>query len=268
LSSPPNPWVEPSPPPEPFPSAPTSMAENPSWTGWDVLRIAFATMGSIVAFLLLVAYLAHRLLYPGLPLAEVSRYPLVTVVAQFLAYLVVLAYMTSLVDRKAGGSFWQEIHWNRPRNWPAYVMGGVVLAFGLQAVAHFLPMPKELPIDRFFQTPAEAWILSLFGATFAPLIEELFFRGFLYPVLARRLGLFLGVVLTAAGFGVIHSPQLGRAWAPVLVVFLVGLVLTITRAVTKSVAAGVIIHMSYNTTLSVLIFAATGGFRHFEKLAQ
>jgi len=87
-------------------------------------------------------------------------------------------------------------------------------------------------------------------------------------VLARRLGLFLGVVLTAAGFGVIHSPQLGRAWAPVLVVFLVGLVLTITRAVTKSVAAGVIIHMSYNTTLSVLIFAATGGFRHFEKLAQ
>src|SRR5437868_15145331 len=78
----------------------------------------------------------------------------------------------------------------------AYELGGVVLAFGLQAVAHFLPMPKELPIDRFFQTPAEAWILSLFGATFAPLIEELFFRGFLYPVLARRLGLFLGVVLT------------------------------------------------------------------------
>jgi len=168
------------------------MAENPSWTGWDVLRIAFATIGSIVAFLLLVAYLAHRLLYPGLPLAEVSRYPLVTVIAQFLAYLVVFGYMISLVDRKASGSFWQEIHWNRPRNWPAYVMGGVVLAFGLQAVAHFLPMPKELPIDRFFQTPAEAWILSLFGATFAPLIEELFFRGFLYPVLARRLGLFSG----------------------------------------------------------------------------
>src|SRR3989442_2241304 len=131
LPSPPNRGVEPSPPPEPFPSAPTSMAENPSWTGWDVLRIAFATMGSIVAFLLLVAYLAHRLLYPELPLAEVSRYPLVTVVAQFLAYLVVLAYMISLVDRKASGSFWQDIHSNRPRNWPAFVIVGVVLAFGV-----------------------------------------------------------------------------------------------------------------------------------------
>src|SRR5438045_5575821 len=104
------------------------MAENPSWTGWDVLRIAFATMGSIVAFLLLVAYLAHRLLYPELPLAEVSRYPLVTVVAQFLAYLVVLAYMTSLVDRKAGGSFWQEFNWNWQRYWTAYVVSVCVEA--------------------------------------------------------------------------------------------------------------------------------------------
>src|SRR5438309_8830440 len=100
------------------------MAENPSWTGWDVLRIAFATIGSIVAFLLLVAYLAHRLLYRGLRLAEVSRYSLVTVIAQFLAYLVVLAYMISLVGSKAGGSFGQEKQWNGPRSWTAYVGGG------------------------------------------------------------------------------------------------------------------------------------------------
>src|SRR5437764_5369823 len=116
--------------------------------------------------------------------------------------------MISLVDRNASGSFWQEIHCFFFRQKTAYDMGGVVLAFGLQAVAHFLPMPKELPIDRFFQTPAEAWILSLFGATFAPLIEELFFRGFLYPVLARRLGLFLGVVLTAVGVGVVTASLL------------------------------------------------------------
>jgi len=242
--------------------------QDPSWTGWDVLRLAFATIGSIIVFLLLVASLAHRLLYPGLPFAEVSKYPLVTVIAQFLAYLVVLAYMMAVVDRRAAEGFWRAIHWNWPQNWPGYVLGGTVLAFALQAFAHFLPMPKELPIDRFFQTPAEAWILSLFGATFAPLIEELFFRGFLYPVLARRLGIFLAVVLTAAGFGLIHSPQLGRAWAPVLIVFLVGLALTIARAVTNSVAAGMIIHMTYNATLSVLIFVATGGFRHFEKLTQ
>src|SRR5438046_5440891 len=125
----------------------------------------------------------------------------------------------SLVDRKASGSVWQEIHWNRPRNWPAYVMGGVVLAFGLQAVAHFLPMPKELPIDRFFQTPAEAWILSLFGATFAPLFEEFFFRGFFFSFLARWLGLFFGIFFIASGFGLFIFPRLGRTWALFLLMF-------------------------------------------------
>jgi hypothetical protein len=129
-------------------------------------------------------------------------------------------------------------------------------------------MPTELPIDKFFQTPAEAWVLSIFGMTFAPLLEELFFRGFLYPVLARRVGVVLSVFLTAVAFGLIHAPQLGRAWGPVLIVFLVGLALTICRAITKSVAAGVLIHVAYNGTISVLLFIGSDGFRHLERLNQ
>jgi membrane protease YdiL (CAAX protease family) len=54
----------------------------------------------------------------------------------------------------------------------------------------------------------------------------------------------------------------------VLVVFLVGLTLTITRALTKSVAASLLIHIAYNATLSVLIFIVSDGFRHLEKLNQ
>jgi hypothetical protein len=129
-------------------------------------------------------------------------------------------------------------------------------------------MPKELPIDRFFQTPLEAWALSWFGITLAPLFEELFFRGFLYPVLVRRLGVFAAILITAASFGLIHAPQLAQAWAPVLVVFLVGLVLTVVRAVTKSVASGLLIHMAYNGTISLLLFIGSDGFRHLEKLNQ
>jgi len=52
------------------------------------------------------------------------------------------------------------------------------------------------------------------------------------------------------------------------VVFLVGLALTITRAVTKSVAASFLMHVAYNATISALIFVASDGFRHLDKLAQ
>jgi hypothetical protein len=231
-----------------------------------VLLLAILTLFSIVVFVFLVTYAAQRLVYPRTAIGDVAKYPIVAVLGELLAELLVLVGMISMVKGQGRQGFWQAIRWNWPRNWPKYVFGGVVLAIGLQGLAHLLPIPKELPIDRFFQTTSEAWVLSLFGMTVAPLLEEFFFRGFLYPVLARRLGIVAAVILTAVPFGLIHAAQLGWAWGPVLVIFLVGLTLTITRAVTRSVAAGVLIHVAYNATISILIFIATDGFRHLEKL--
>ena len=269
MSSPQNPWTEPDllPVQEPAPLT-VVPSENPDWSGWDVLQIVALTMVSVFVSLSLVGVAAHRLLYPKVPILEVMVYPLVAVLGQVLAYLLVLGFMVSIVKRVPTRDFWQAIQWNWPRNWSNYVLAGVALSFGLQGIAHFLPIPKQLPMDQFFRTPAEAWALSLFGVTFAPLLEELFFRAFLYPVLARRLGVATAVLITAAGFSLIHAPQLGRAWGPVLVIFIVGLALTITRAVTKSVAAGLIMHIAYNGTLSILLFAGTSGFRHLERLNQ
>jgi membrane protease YdiL (CAAX protease family) len=215
LSSPQNPWNESGAalPPE-FPAAtqPKS-ADSPPWSGWDVLQLAILTLASIFVFLLVCAATAQRLLYPGLGFVEVVRYPLVTVVAQLLAYVVVFLFMVAVVKRVPGQRFWSVIGWNWPKSWSSYLFAGVVLSVVLQAVAHFLPMPRELPIDRFFQTAQEAWVLSIFGVTLAPLMEELFFRGFLYPVLVRRLGVGVAVVLTSVGFGLIHAPQLGgQCW--------------------------------------------------------
>lgn len=233
-----------------------------------MLQILFLTIASVAIFLPVVAFAAQRLLYPKVAFVQVVTYPVVSVLGQGFAYLLILAFMISIIRRVPGQHFLQAIRWNWPQNWSAFLLAGVALSFALQGIAHFLPMPKELPMDRFFRTPSEAWALSLFGITFAPLLEELFFRGFLYPVLVRWLGVAIAVLTTAAGFSLIHAPQLGRAWGPVLVIFVVGLALTITRAVTKSVAAGVLMHMAYNATLSVLLFVGTDGFRHLERLNQ
>jgi CAAX protease family protein len=269
LSSPLNPISPPgSFPKEGWSPPPAILSEDPPWSEWEVLQIAMLTVASIVSLLFLITFAAQRLFYPNSTITEVASYPWVTVLAQLLAYVVVLLFMWSVGRRPPERSFGQAIRWNWPQSWSAYLFGGVVLALALQGLAHFLPMPKELPIDRFFRTPREAWALSLFGVSLAPLMEEFFFRGFLYPVLARRLGVVLAIVLTSTGFGLIHAPQLGKAWAPVLVVFLVGLALTITRAITKSVAASLLMHIAYNGTISTLIFAVSDGFRHLDKLAQ
>jgi uncharacterized protein len=268
LSLPPNPAFylasSTSPQPGPLPPVGPLPEEAPPWSGWDVLGIAVLTVIAIMLFLFGSTLVAQRFFFARLPASEVAKFPLVTVIAQMLAYCVMFFFMIALAKRSGALSFWEAIRWNWPASWPLYLAGGAVLALSLQGLAHVLPMPRELPIDRFFQTSLEAWALSLFGVTLAPLFEELFFRGFLYPVLVRRVGPSSAIILTAAAFGLIHAPQLAQAWAPVLVVFLVGLVLTITRAVTKSVASGLLIHMAYNGTISLLLFLASDGFRHLE----
>jgi len=249
-------------------SASRTPDENPAWSGWEVFALAGVTLATIFVFLLATTFVAHQFIFPKVSLQELAKYPGLVVVSQLLAYVVVLGFMYLLVVRESGQNFWKSVRWNFPRNWRAYLFAGVLLSIGLQLFAHLLPIPKNLPMDQFFQTTNEAYLLSIFGVTFAPLLEELFFRGFLYPVLARRTGMAVGVLLTAVAFALLHGAQLSFSWGPVLVIFIVGLVLSLVRALTKSVAAGLLIHIAYNGTLSFIMFVATGGFRHLERLNQ
>jgi membrane protease YdiL (CAAX protease family) len=252
-------------PAELVPAAPA----DPAWNGWDVLRLAFLTIVALFVGVFAVLLIARWRVYPHTALGEIARFPLVAVAGQSVAYLLILAYMYVLVTReRRRPDFLAAIHWNWPSNIAVYVLAGFALSLALQGLAHLLPIPKELPIDSFFRTPAQAWALGILSVTLAPLMEELFFRGFLYPVLARRLGLPIAVFVTALGFALLHGAQLMFAWGPVLVIFLVGVVLTMVRARKNSVAAGVLIHMAYNATITVAMFAATDGFRHLEKLNQ
>jgi uncharacterized protein len=97
-------------------------------------------------------------------------------------------------------------------------------------------------------------------------MEELFFRGFLYPVLARRLGLIVSVTITAFLFALIHEEQLAHAWAPMFLIFIVGVVFTLVRARMQSVAASFLMHVGYNFTLFAALFFSTGHFHNFDKL--
>ena len=241
------------------------LVENPVWNGWDVLQIAGLAVLSVFVLQVVLLFGAKQFVYPHSPLRVLAQKPILAILAQLLAYIVVAIFMMLLIEGKYHVRFWQAIRWNWPGNKTFILLGVGVLTVSLDLLSHFLPMPKSTPFEQFFARPTDAYLVSIFAVTLGPLMEELFFRGLLYPVLARRMGTVWAVILTALPFGLIHSVQYGNAWSAVLVIFLVGVVLTTLRAVTKSVAASFLVHVGYNGTLMILAAIATDGFRHMEK---
>lgn len=188
---------------------------------------------------------------------------------QVVAYLMVVVFMAVIVWVRHGQALPRAIHWNMPSEklaLTALSIGGVLgLCSELASVVLQRWTPKSLPIDEYFRNPSAAYLLAGFGILVAPLVEELFFRGFVYPAVARWTGSASSIVITAAAFAALHGGQLAYAWAPLLVLFSVGLALTIVRARTGSVATCVVVHMGYNLALFMMLFVATGGFRHMER---
>ena len=286
MSSPDNPQFEPHPvvsaePQSPLPmgtdsfvpdsvipgSTPPQPVENPIWNGWDVLLIAALTFVTMLVLQLLVIMGAVWLVYPHSNLAVVAQKPILLLVSQFLIYAAVAGCMVMLVEGKYHVPFWRAIRWNWPRSeWKLLAVGAAMLVT-LGMLQNLLPMPKDTPFEHLFDRPRDAYLLAIIAVSLGPLMEELFFRGFMYPVLARRWGAAWAIVLTALPFGLIHLPQYGWAWGAALVIVLVGVVCGVVRAVTGSVGASFLVHAGYNGTQMIIALVYTHGFRHMEKAA-
>lgn len=233
-----------------------------------VILVAFFSIFLCTTIAIAIAYSAHG---AHQKIADVVGNALVILPAQFAAYLMIVGFMVFLVRARHRTGFREGIQWNMPdrRTALSALAGGAGLALASQLFSGLLQRwtPKSLPIEQYFKNAASGYALALFGIFVAPLVEELFFRGFLYPALERWTGVSVAVVLTAASFSLLHGAQLADAWAPLLIIFGVGAVLTVVRVKMRSVAGSVFVHMGYNATLFTIMFIYTQGFRHMEKLS-
>lgn len=255
-------------PAEPVPSSVRDQAVA------DLVDVALIAGFAFFA-LILCAVLALAVVYSAggarqIDPRDLARNALFIIPAQAVAYLMVVGFMAFIMWTRHRSGFLQGIQWNMPGPLTAFIAlgGGVALALTSQLFSGLLQrwIPKTLPIDQYFKNPASGYVLAAFGIFVAPFVEEFFFRGFLYPALSRWTGAPTAIVLTAIGFSSIHQEQLAHAWAPLLIIFGVGLVLTIVRAKTRSVATSVLIHMGYNATLFTMLFFQTQFFRHMERM--
>jgi hypothetical protein len=192
-------------------------------------------------------------------------------------------------------SFFQGVEWRagaaRHLRWKLF--SAAFACFILAIIDGLLmPGPKEAPIDEVFRMPGAAWLLFAFGITLAPFFEELGFRGFLLPAVCtawdwsveriRHLpprerdaegkvqwslpAMVVASLLTSIPFALMHGEQTGYSFGPFILLVCVSLVLCWVRLSTRSLAASTLVHASYNLLLFSLMIAASGGFKHLDKI--
>ena len=88
--------------------------------------------------------------------------------------------------------------------------------------------------------------MFVFAVIVTPLLEELLFRGVLYPVVARSFGADVGIVLVSALFGLAHVATYGFDLYAVMQTLVAGLYLTWLRARTGRLSASVWAHAALN----------------------
>lgn len=237
--------------------------------------------------------------------AQLTKEPLLIIPAMAASYLLTLLMAYVFFPMLWQRSFSEGIHWNLPvalRRGIFLVITGIMLGLVIQWLSNYLPMPKSLPMDDFFRTRRDVWMVTCFGIFLAPAFEEISFRGFLLPAFAYAWdwvqsktrpnsyrepkafsfgpsggvqlsnksaslqAVIYSTILTSILFALLHADQLAHAYGPLAVLFCVSVVLTFVRLRTGSVAASALVHASYNFSIFLTLFLSTDGYRHLEKM--
>lgn len=97
-------------------------------------------------------------------------------------------------------------------------------------------------VSDIFGAGISPWLIFAAGVLIAPLVEELFFRGFIFTGLREKYGWIPAALISAGLFAVVHLQPI-----TIPPIFLLGLIFAYLYQRTESIWPGVIMHLGTNT---------------------
>lgn len=134
---------------------------------------------------------------------------------------------------------------------------GLLLGLVLELLGEEVPAVQQ-ELREAARDPQTAPILVVSAVLFAPVFEELFFRGMVLPALAKRAGLWVGILLSALFFGVVHLNQAeDLLGAGLLLLRLVplGILFGWLYHWRGTIAVSIVVHSIFNAASVVLLLA-------------
>jgi membrane protease YdiL (CAAX protease family) len=265
------PTEHPAPPPDDRPELPDGVWREPrlerrgrqllpDWPVWSPFAAALLTL--VVAFVAL-AIIQAIASAAGADGTGDDMPPGVTIAGTFIQDIALV--VTSLVlvrlvtNRLHLGDF--GLRRTDPRLAVAWLVGIWAVFFLFSYVWSLLLDIKEnddLP-DRLGTDSSTAALVAvaILVCVAAPLCEELFFRGFLFTAVRRRLGLWAGALVSGAIFGAVHLG--GTDWQFIVPLMVFGGGLCLLYAKTGSIVPGMVLH-ALNNSLALGVTEKWGGW--------
>lgn len=233
--------------------------DSPPWNLVTGFLVWVASVAAIFVFPLLVVipyFLITREAMPDDPSND-SRVILLSLIGVIPAHIFTLIVAWPVVTggrgldpKKTLGFNFGAVRW-----WmlPLVAAAFFALAYGVTAI---FP-EQDNDVLRIIRSSRTAAVVFAFVATFfAPVVEEVVYRGILYSALLKKAGTTVAVILVTLMFAGIHYPQYWGSPGSIILITLLSLILTLTRTVSGNLLPCIVLHLIFNGVQAVSIIAA------------
>ena len=226
-----------------------------NWGIWDVVKV-----GILFLFFAYVLLITEALLLRYLPIFKNENIRMVinTSIMDVLCVVFIIHFAVVQHKEKLAAlglsvkNFFKNI-WYGMVGYIAIipVLIGIiaVMAFMMSMIKY---VPEQQPVVQLFLKEKNTALLlytSLFAAIVGPIMEELFFRGFMYNAVKKYVGVFWSAMVTALFFAFLHAHLVGF-----LPIFVLGVALAYLYERTGTLVSSITVHMIHNLSMVALVF--------------
>jgi hypothetical protein len=189
---------------------------------------------------------------------EIQKNPeagLVGIAATLGAHILMTMVAWGLVTSGWTRRFSPTVGWSwHPRFKLRHASATVVLLYGLTFLLSYVLPTAKTQFDELLEiSHAIRLVVAGLAVVTAPFIEELIYRGILYPAIHAKLGPIAAVGVVSGLFALVHVPQYSSSMLILVALLLLSFVLTAVRAVTGRLLPCYVIHLLYNGVGATLI---------------
>jgi len=219
-----------------------------NWDLLDILKVViiFYFFGYALQLFEIMVFRLLDIKEPDEHIAAVLNTALMDILGfSAVLYFVIKKYKRKLVDL---GIFFKDLLRDIKIGFIAYVT--VLPVLFLVTIFVFITLqlvkyePPSMPLFELFyeeSRPTLLFVLTILVAFLGPIAEEVFFRGFAYPVLRRRLGIRNAIILISFVFALLHINLVG-----LLPILALGILLAYLYEKTGSLIPSITVHMIHN----------------------